>query len=229
MNIDFNKLKETQKKIAETVVLKDSFKLESVSTIAGFDLAYHKKKVICAAVVLDLKTMKIIEKKRTVSEEKFPYIANFLMFREGPPIIGTYHELETKPDIIMIDGGGVLHPLKSGVATYVGVSLDKPSIGVTKKLLCGEVYEGKIYVEKDTIKGKVKDLRGERVETKIGSRPIFVSPGHKISITTSVKIVHMCLSGNHKLPEPLRLAHRYADDLRQELVGKENKEPAEQD
>lgn len=224
MNIEFDKLKETQKKIADKVVLKDSLKADDIKIIAGFDLAYYDKKVICAAVVLDFKTMDVLEKKYNVSEEKFPYIANFLMFREGPPIIEVYHDLETVPDILLIDGGGILHPLKSGVASYVGVSLDKPTIGVTKKLLLGEVLEGKVYVEKDTKDGKVKEVRGERVETKLGSRPLFVSPGHKIRLSTAVEIVKKCIRSNHKLPEPLRLAHRYADHVREELLLKEKKE-----
>jgi len=221
MNVDFSKLKETQKKIAEKVIVKDAIKFGDIKTIAGFDLSYQDKKVICAGVVLDFKTMEVLEKKHTISEEKFPYIANFLMFREGPPIIETYHDLENEPDVLLIDGSGILHPLKSGVASYVGVSLDKPTIGVIKKLLCGEVYEGKIYLEKDTIEGKVKELRGERVETKIGSRPLFVSPGHKVTIPTAVKIVKNCIRENHKLPEPLRLAHRYADHLREGMLFKE--------
>lgn len=221
MKLDLNKLKETQKKIAEKIILKDRFKIVKLKTVAGFDLAYHNKKVICAGVVLDFKNMKLLEKKYTISEEKFPYIPNFLMFREGPPIIDAYQELKTEPDVILINGGGILHPLKSGIASYIGVSLDKPTIGVTKKLLLGEVFEGKIYVEKDTIDGKVKSLRGERVETKEGARPIFVSPGHKVTVATAVKVVKACMQGNHKLPEPLRLAHKYADRVREEVVLKE--------
>lgn len=221
MKPDFNRLKETQKKIADKVVLKDGFKFDKVKLVAGFDLAYHGRKVICAGVVVDLKDMGVVEKRYTLSEEKFPYIPGFLMFREGPPIVETYQELKNEPDVLLIDGGGILHPLKSGVASYVGVSLDKPTIGVTKKLLCGEVYEGKVYMEKDTIEGKKKELRGERVETKTGSRPIFVSPGHKVTVATAVKVAKKCMHGNHKLPEPIRLAHKYANKVREELVLKE--------
>lgn len=221
MKVDFNRLKETQKKIADKVVLKDGFKINSLKTVAGFDLAYHNKKVICAGVVLDFKTLEVLEKRYAISEEKFPYIPNFLMFREGPPIIDVYHELKTEPDILLIDGGGILHPLKSGVASYIGVSLNKPVIGVTKKLLLGEVLGGKIYVEKETRAGKVKELRGERIETKTGSRPVFVSPGHRVTVATAVKVVNKCMQGNHKLPEPVRLAHKYANKAREELILKE--------
>jgi len=221
MKIDIKKLEETQKKIAKKVVIKDSIKINDIKTVAGFDLAYHNRKVICAGVILDFKTMEVLEKRYVILDEKFPYIASFLMFREGPPIIELYPELKNEPDILMIDGGGILHPLKSGIASYVGVSLDKPTVGITKKLLLGEVLEGKVYVEKDTMDGKIKEVRGQRVETKRGSRPIFVSPGHKVSIKTSVEIVEKCLRGNHKLPEPLRLAHKYANKARQELVLKE--------
>lgn len=221
MKLDLDKLKETQKKVAGKIIIKDSLKVDKIKTIAGFDIAYHNKKAICAAVVLDFKTLNILEKKYTVSEERFPYIPGFLMFREGPPIVETFQDLKTEVDVLMIDGGGILHPLKSGVASYVGVSLDKPTVGVTKKLLLGEAMEGKIYVEKDTVDGKIKEVRGERVETKIGARPIFVSPGHKMTVKTSVEVVKKCMQGNHKLPEPLRLAHKHADNVREELVLKE--------
>ncbi len=221
MKQDLRKLRETQKKIAEKVIIKDSLKLKDIKTVAGFDLAYHNKKVICAAVVLNIKTLEVLEKKYTVSEEKFPYIPNFLMFREGPPIIETYHELDIKPDIIIIDGSGILHPQRSGVASFVGVSLDMPTIGVTKKLLLGEVMEGKIYVERVTRDGKIKEVRGERLETKKGAKPLFVSPGHKITVSTATKVCKECLDGNHKLPEPLRLAHKYANKKRVSLILKE--------
>ncbi|MBU4501938.1 MAG: endonuclease V [Nanoarchaeota archaeon] len=221
MKIELDKLKETQKKIAQKVSVKDSFKISDIKTVAGFDIAYHDKKVICAGVVVDYKTLEVLDKRYTISDEKFPYIPGFLMFREGPPIVETYQELKIQPDVILIDGGGILHPRKSGIASYVGVSLNKPTIGVIKKLLLGEASEGKIYVDKDTIDGKVKELRGERLETKTGARPIFISPGHKISVATSTKIAKNCLVKGRKLPEPLRLAHRYANKAREELVLKE--------
>ena len=116
MKIEMDKLKETQKKIAQKVSIKDSFKISDIKTVAGFDIAYHDKKVICAGVVVDYKTLEVIDKRYTISEEKFPYIPGFLMFREGPAIIETYSELKEKPDVIMIDGGGILHPRKSGIA-----------------------------------------------------------------------------------------------------------------
>lgn len=207
---DLNKLRELQKDLAKKVIIRDEFKLNNVKTIAGFDLAYQGKKVVCAGVVLNYKTMELIEKKCTITDEQMPYIPTYLMFREGPPIIEMCHDLENKPDIIMIDGSGILHPYRCGVATYVGISLDIPTIGVIKKLLCGEVLEGKVYVD--------KEVRGVRVETKKGSRPVFVSPGHKVSVGTAMKIVNHCLRGNHKLPEPLRLAHRFADKAREKLL-----------
>ena len=221
MKIDLNNLKKIQRKIAGNIIIKDKFKISELKTVAGFDIAYHNKNVICACVVLDFKTLEVLEKRYVISKENFPYIPNFLMFREGPPIIHAYHELRTEPDILLICGGGILHPLKSGIASYIGVSLDKPTIGITKKLLLGDVLEGKIYVDKETIDGKIKELRGERMETKRGSRPIFISPGHKITVAASVKVIQKCMYANHKLPEPLRAAHRYAGRIREELVLKE--------
>jgi len=208
MTLDIERMRAAQKEIAEKVVLRDSFNISEVKAVAGFDVAYGNKKVYCAAAVMDYKSMELIERKVIVRDEDFPYIPTLLMFREGPPVVEAYNALEKKPDVILIDGNGILHPYRAGIATFVGVTLDKPAIGVTKKLLCGFAREGKIYVE--------NEMRGIRMETKIGANPIFISPGHNVAIGTAVHIVAACMRGNHKLPEPLRLAHKFADRARED-------------
>ncbi len=202
--IDKKRLMILQNKIAEQVIVKDCF--ERIELVTGFDLVFVNKKAICAAVTLDYNTMQHVENAYIVDDEAMPYIPTFLAFREGPPILKLYDKLRNKPDVIMVDGHGILHPSKAGLATFVGVTLDKPSIGVAKTFLCGDIREDIVCMSNEP--------RGYRLVTKKAAKPIFVSPGHKISLRSSVKIVKHLIK-DHKLPEPLRLAHKYANKLKE--------------
>lgn len=198
-------LRKVQEEVARKVVVNDDFNLEDVKLIAGFDVAASSGNMICSGIMMD-RELNVIEIKHSVSKENFPYIPTMLMFREGPPIFNTFAKFENKPDLIMVEGNGILHPAKSGLASYVGVSLNIPTIGVAKKLLCGEVHQGKVYVD--------KEVRGVVLYPKHGSNPIFVSPGHRISADTAAEIVKSFLKPKFKLPEPIRLAHKSANKLK---------------
>ena len=205
--VDLGKLKEEQLKLTKKVVLKDSF--NELKLIAGADQAFHNDDVISAIVVCDYKTMEIKEKAYAIVKAKVPYIKGFLAYREGPAISEAYAKLQQKPDVMIFDGNGILHPRKCGMASHIGVLLDQASIGIAKQLLIGEVKANKVYVE--------NEARAELVETRKHSKPIYVSLGHKISLKTSVEIVKKCLKFPHKLPEPLHLAHRYANEIREKI------------
>jgi len=194
---------ELQEKVAEKVLVRDDF--GDVNLIAGFDIAATGKELVCGGVIID-KGFKVVEQRYSVSKEKFPYIPTLLMFREGPPIFDTFAKFDVRPDLVIVDGNGILHPLKSGLASYVGVSLNIPTVGVAKKLLCGEVHQGKVYVD--------EEVRGVVLYTKQGSNPIFVSPGHRVSVETAGELVKSLLKPGFKLPEPLRLAHKYSVRLK---------------
>ncbi len=194
-------LRELQEKVSSKVVVRDDFKLDSLKLVAGFDIAATGNDLFCAGVIID-KDFNIVEQKYSVSKEQFPYIPTMLMFREGPPIFDTFAKFDNRPDLIMVDGNGILHPSKSGLASYVGVSLNIPAVGVAKKLLCGEVHQGKVYFD--------NEVRAVVLYTKQGSNPVFVSPGHRISVETGAEIVKSLLKPGFKLPEPLRLAHKFS-------------------
>ncbi len=200
-------LQRIQEKVANGVIVKDDFDLENIKLVAGFEVVARQNTLICYGIIMD-KNSKVVDKKHTVSKEKFPYIPTLLMFREGQPIIDTFAKFNVRPDLIMVNGNGILHPLKSGLASYVGVSLNIPTIGVAKKLLCGEVHQGKIYLN--------GEMRGVVLHTKEGSNPIFVSPGHRISVDTAGNIVKSFLGTSFKLPEPLRLAHKFANKIKKQ-------------
>ncbi len=203
MNPNLRKLRDIQRKVAKEVDLDNDITLDSIKTIAGFDLAYYEDKVVCACVVINAKTLEVVEEKHLVTKAPMNYIPGYLAFREGPPIIQLYYDLENNPDVLMVDGHGILHPLRCGLATYVGVELGKPTIGVAKNLLIGDVKEEKILVE-----GR---QRGALVKSKEHANPLYVSPGNLISIEKAVEIVKRVVVHPHKLPEPLHRAHRHAD------------------
>ncbi len=196
-----------QRDIAEKISLEDKFK--KIRKVVGFDLAFSKDNVICAAIVVDYKSLKVLEKRYVICKETIGYIPTFLTFREGPPILEVYKRLENKPDILLFDGNGILHPLRVGIASHIGVVLKKPSIGVAKSLLCGELKGDYIYMDNEKVGYRLKNKR---------FKPIYISPGHRISLESSVRIARKLIR-NHRLPEPLILAHRYANETKNRCDG----------
>jgi deoxyribonuclease V len=142
--MDKAKLKEEQLELAKKLEIKDSFK--KIKTIAGVDQTFFNNKIVSAIVVCDYKTLEIIEKKYAIIEAKIPYMAGYLAFREGPAIIEAYSKLEKKPDILIVEGHGISHIRKLGLASYIGVTLNIPVIGIAKNLLHGEIKESKIII-----------------------------------------------------------------------------------
>lgn len=205
MSVDIGKLRSIQRAIAKQVSTEDGVKPDTIKTIAGFDVTFFGDKAVCAAAVLDFRTMTVLERKYLLTKPEIPYIPGLLAFREGPAILQTYYDLEYDPDVLLVDGHGIAHPLRAGLACYVGVELGKPCIGIAKKLLVGEIVDDKVMIG--------AEVRGRLVKTKEHAKPIIVSPGHLVSVDTAVEIVKRCIVPPHKLPEPLHAAHRFADRM----------------
>jgi deoxyribonuclease V len=207
--INFNELKKEQLKLAKKVITADGF--EKITTIAGADQAYVGNKVISSIVVCDYKTLEVIEKKHAIVDAKLPYKSGFLFYSDGPAVMEAFNKLDNKPDVLIVEANGILHPRRIGMASHVGILLDVPTMGVTKRLMLGQVKGNTIYVE--------KEARGYELITRQHARPIYVSPGNKVSLKTSLEIIKNCLREPHKLPEPLHLVHKYS-----KKVAKSNKE-----
>ena len=207
--IDFEALKREQLKLAKKVSTVDSIK--NIKTVAGADQAYVENKVISAIAVCDYKTLKVIENKQTISEAKNPYKSGFLFYKDGPAIIEAFNTLEDKPDVLIVEANGILHPRRIGMASHIGILLDTATIGVTKRLMLGQMIENTIYVE--------KEARGYGLITREHANPIYISPGHKISLKTCLEVIKKCIRLPHKLPEPLHLARKYGNRIKEELVG----------
>ncbi|MBP1910686.1 endonuclease V [Methanolobus bombayensis] len=207
-------LRVLQNKAIENLSLGDGF--AKIDMIAGVDCAYFDDNIVCSMPVLDYNSLDIIEKKHVVQKVPLPYIPTYLNFREGQAIASVFMEIENKPDIIVFDSCGINHPIKAGMATYFGAVMGIPTIGVSKKILCGS---SQIPVEV----GESQKLiyKGEQVgwlyKSNKRSNPIIIAPGHGVSVESSLDIVKHCLKG-YKLPEPTRLAHMYAAEAKKEIM-----------
>ncbi len=207
-----------QKELRDKVVSKNE--LSQVKTVAGADLAILKneKKLVCGIIVFSYPELNEIERAWKVVDEEFPYIPGLLAFREGPAIIKTYKKLKEKPDLLILDGQGIAHPRGFGIACYVGVLLNIPTMGIAKKRLYGT------YQEPRDVPGSYEPLFstnseqiGVALKTKKKTKPVFVSIGHKIDLSTSVSVALNCVRG-YRIPEPTRLADKYVAELKKELM-----------
>jgi deoxyribonuclease V len=202
-NYPLKKLRKEQIELSKKVILKDNF--TKIETVAGIDIAYPKSEFDDACgvcVVMDFKTKEIVEEKTVFCKTNFPYISTYLAYRELPIIKKLIKSLRATPTVFMFDGNGILHPYGIGLASYVGVAFNISSMGVAKSLLYGEVI-GDIV----NINGKKKGFTF--FSSKNIKKPIYISPGHKISFATSYKIVKNF--SFYKIPEPLRQAHILAN------------------
>src|SRR3989338_5195635 len=206
--IDFEALKKEQLKLSKKVSIVDSVK--KIKTVAGADQAYIEGKVISAIAVCDYKSMKLIESKHAVVEAKIPYKSGFLFYKDGPAIMEAFNMLENKPDVLIVEANGILHPRRIGMASHVGILLDTTTIGVTKALMLGQMRESTIYVD--------KEARGYGLITREHANPIYISPGHKISLKTSLEVIKKCIRLPYNLPEPLHLARKHGNKVREEMM-----------
>jgi len=197
------KLRQEQIELSKNIKIEDDF--NKIETIAGFDIAYPKNefdKACGASVVIDYETLEIVEQKTIFLNTEFPYIPTYLSYREFPVINHLIKILDEKPSLIMIDGNGILHPNNCGIASYAGVRLGIPSIGVAKSLLCGDVKNSIVYIDEKKV--------GYAALSKNAKKPIYISPGHRVSLETSKKIVKNLQK--YKIPEPLRQSHILANE-----------------
>jgi deoxyribonuclease V len=198
---------QVQQDMRQHVRIQDDF--GKIRTVAGIDVGYDLQKNMskAALVLMDIDHLAPIHSIVEFDETPFPYVPGLLSFREAPVILKALSRLKDAPDILFIDGQGIAHPRRLGIASHIGVLMDMPSVGIAKSVLCGS------YKEPDLQKGSAEPLvhKGEKIATAYRSRekvkPIFISPGHKIGHESAVKLVARCLT-KYRLPEPTRIADK---------------------
>jgi len=206
--MDLKKLREIQDTMAKSVILKDMYVVEEIEYILGVDQAFSNDTVFSAGVLLTFPELEIVDSSVNIAKAAIPYIPTYLMFREGKPAVEAVKKLIRDRCVVMVDGSGIAHPRRCGLATYIGLKLGVPALGITKKKLYGSVKEPKEVLESFPIYAD-DQIIGFAIKTCKRCNPIYISPGHLITPETSLKVVKMCLK-NHKLPEPIRLADKFA-------------------
>ncbi|GAA4432289.1 deoxyribonuclease V [Pontibacter saemangeumensis] len=209
-------LTEQQRQMQQRIILqKPDFELK---LIAGCDSSFIGEDTILSAfVLLSYPGLEVLEKVWHHGPVELPYIPGFLAFREAPNLLKAYEKLQQKPDLIMVDGHGISHPRRLGIATHLGLHLNKPTMGVAKKVLVGK------YTEPDAAKGSVapliykEEVIANILRTKDNVKPVFISPGHLMDLESATEIALACAT-RYKLPEPTRLADHYAAVFKSEVL-----------
>lgn len=208
-SVDLEKLRMMQKLIAGKAVFCDDF--EKLEIVGGGDASYMGDRAFGAMVTF--RGREILEKVFSRTKAFFPYIPTYLSFREMKPLLECYRKLEAKPDLIFFDGQGRAHPRRCGLATHLGVMLDVPSIGVAKSRLCGEHRPLRLRRGAFEYLRHQGEIVGAAVCTRDGTKPVYVSPGHRVSLKTAIKLT--LEYSRSRIPEPVRCADALSRECRE--------------
>lgn len=198
--MDIFELKKEQQKLVSKIVLRDAF--TKIKTIGGAECLSLGDKLLASVVVCEYPSMKVLEHKTYLLFDPLPYRPEYEAYREMPALIEAYNLLEQEPDLLLVKGSGIAHPRGIGVASHLGLALNKSTIGISNKLSLGTVRGGKIIIG--------TNLVGFVIKTRKHSNPVYASPGHLVSLGTVLSVVQECIRYPHKLPEPLHLSHKLA-------------------
>lgn len=196
---------ELQEELALKVIKKDSF--TTIDYVAGVDVAYsiNNDKIVAAIVILDSKTLKLVETVVVEDNLHFPYIPGLFSFRELPPIIKAFEQVKTIPQLVVCDGQGIAHPRRFGLASHLGVIFDIPTIGCGKTKFVGDFIEPGIQRGAYAPLHDNSEIIGNVLRTQDNVKPIFISIGHRICLSTACDWI-LRLSPRYRLPETTRQA-----------------------
>jgi deoxyribonuclease V len=177
--------------------------------VAGLDAAFSRDGSTCIAgvVVYDLREQRVVEERLSRRRVTFPYVPGLLSFREAPALLQAVARLQVTPEVLILDGHGLAHPRRLGIACHVGVWLDGPAVGCAKSRLTGTHAEPGLERGSRTQLRDGAEVIGTVLRTRSGVKPVYVSVGHRISLRGAEELVLACGAG-YRLPEPTRLAHQ---------------------
>lgn len=212
-NLDPRAAIELQRELAKRIIRED--RLGDVHHIAGVDMAINEQNDMAhaAVVLLTYPGLEVVERHIYEEPVRMPYIPGLLSFREAPCVLGAFQKLRQKPELVMVDGMGIAHPRRIGIASHLGLWLNLPTIGCGKSLLTGRYNKNALGEEAGSwvpLTDK-NEVIGAVVRTRTRVNPLFISTGHMISLETSIKYVLACGRG-YRLPEPTRLADKLSKD-----------------
>jgi deoxyribonuclease V len=207
---------ELQKRLRERVLVQPHTG-KKIETIAGADISFNKFSpvIYTGIVVLSLPSLEVVEEVGLVGETQFPYVPGLLSFREAPSVLEAWSKLKTEPDAVMFDGQGIAHPRRVGIASHVGLFLNRPTLGCAKSVLVGRHAE--LAEERGSwqplVDPKNDETVGAALRTKTRVQPIYVSPGHLIDLPGAIELT-LRSDGGYRQPEPTRRAHLLVNALR---------------
>ena len=204
--LDLEKAKRLQLALSSYVTI-ERLDTSSLRYVVGLDVSYVKDRGVAVAALLRYPQLELVEYVAVAGEVGVPYIPGLLAFREAPLLLKACESLSVTPDLLVVDGHGLTHPRRFGIASHVGVVLDRPSIGVAKRVLYGRIVES--GPERLIMVG---DLAGGIVVTR-GRRELYFSIGHRVDLD-SLRALSRTLFKNHDLPEPTYQADRISREVR---------------
>ncbi len=182
---------------------------ERVRTVAGVDVSVKNFVSQAAVVVLSFPDMQVLEVVTAAQPTPYPYIPGLLTFREGPVLLEAFQKLQLTPDVFMFDGMGRIHPRRMGIAAHMGLWLRLPTIGCGKTYFLGQYAEPELEAGSRSPLTHKGEVIGSVVRTKTRVKPLFISPGHLMTLEDAVRLTLHCTT-LYRLPEPIRAAHHAA-------------------
>lgn len=202
-----------QRELRAHLILTDH--LEPVRRVAGVDVGFEAAGTVTRAAVAVLRypELDVLETAIARRPTAFPYIPGLLSFRELPAVLAALEQLREPPDLLLCDGQGIAHPRRFGIASHLGLLVDIPAIGVAKTRLCGTHEEPPNQRGAWTPLWGQGEIIGAVLRSRIGVRPLYISPGHRVGLETAIAYVMGCCT-RYRLPETTRHAHRLASGPR---------------
>ncbi|MFY9308940.1 MAG: deoxyribonuclease V [Bacteroidia bacterium] len=187
----------------------------SIHTIAGADISLnlYSTTIYAGIIVMSFPDLRPIGYSLVKAETRFPYVPGFLAFREVPALVQVWERIPVKPDLLVVDGHGIAHPRRLGIAAHFGGITGQPSMGCAKKILFGKFREPELKQGSFSEIYDGSELLGYAYRSKANVKPVFVSPGHKIGVKNSLDTIKQC-TGKYRIPEPTRLAHELVNRFR---------------
>lgn len=211
--MDLASLRAQQLELASSLIREDRLKNDPPDLIGGADVGFEQGGEVTRAAMVLLKypTLELVEYKVARIATTMPYIPGFLSFRETPALMAAWQLLSHKPDLLFVDGHGISHPRRLGVASHFGLLVDVPTIGVAKKRLCGKFEP--LAAEPGALVPLLD--KGEQLawvwRSKARCNPLFIATGHRVSVDSALAWVQRCMKG-YRLPEPTRWADAVASE-----------------
>ena len=208
-----------QEQLRRRVVARDAFP-RPLRFVAGADVSFDRSSpmLFATVVVLDPRTLAVVNSATVPAPASFPYVPGYLAFRELPPVLAAFAKLRVTPDLVVSDAHGRAHPRRFGLASFLGVALDLPVIGCAKSVLVGE------HLEPARARGSHAPLRdgratiGSALRTREGVAPVYVSVGHRVGLA-SARLWVLRVAPTHRLSEPIRVAHEQSNRARRSAAG----------